>query len=124
MGIRSITSRLWAAGAALTFAAATASLTAQPAVADSSQCSSGHFCVWEHSSYTGRFLQSTGSVSNVGNNMNDRMTSYWNRTNRTVSVYEHSGYTGCMFSIAPGKSEAAVASHYNDKMTSFKMGSC
>lgn len=120
---RKIASRLASIGAALTFAVATAGLAAVPAAADSSQCSAGNFCVWEHSSYTGKFLQSKSSVSNVGNDFNDKMTSYWNRTDKTVAVYQHDKYTGCMFSIGPGKSEAAVASHFNDKMTSFKVGS-
>ncbi|MDT0268708.1 peptidase inhibitor family I36 protein [Streptomyces sp. DSM 44915] len=122
MSKRTAAPRWLAVGAAIAFATGTATLSAQPALADSSQCASGSFCVWEKSSYAGEFLQSSGSVTNVGNGMNDRMTSYWNRTNQTVSVYEHDNHTGCMFSIAPGESEAAVASHFNDKMTSFKVG--
>ena len=123
MGNKSMTSRLWAVGTVLTVALATAVVTAQPSAADSSQCPSGSFCVWDNSSYSGRFLHSGSSVSNVGNDMNDRMTSYWNRTNQTVAVYEHGGYVGCMFSVAPGGSEAAVHSGFNDRMTSFKVGS-
>ncbi|WP_062213857.1 peptidase inhibitor family I36 protein [Streptomyces sp. NBRC 109706] len=123
MGIRNIVARLWSVAAVLTLATGGVTLTAPAAAADSSQCPNGSFCVWEHSSYTGRFLHSGSSVANVGNDMNDRMTSYWNRTGKTVSVYEHSNYTGCMISVAPGRSEAAVASHFNDKMTSFRVGS-
>ncbi|MFE2290136.1 peptidase inhibitor family I36 protein [Streptomyces sp. NPDC059452] len=115
--------RLWTAAAILTVTAGTAALTAPPAAADADQCPSGSFCVWEQSSYRGDFRHYTASNPNVGNYMNDRMTSYWNRTGRTVSVYEHSNYVGCMFSVAPGGSEAAVASHFNDKMTSFRVGS-
>lgn len=121
--IGSISSRLGTAAAVLALTAGTAFLTASPAAADSSQCPSGSFCVWEQSSYRGDFRHYTSSNSNVGDYMNDRMTSYWNRTGKTVSVYEHSNYVGCMFTIAPGKSEAAVASHFNDKMTSLRVGS-
>lgn len=120
---KSTGARLWAVGAVLTFAAASATLTAQPAAADFSQCPSGSFCVWQHSSGSGLFFHSSTSVANIGEEMNDRMTSYWNRTNQTVSVYEHSNYVGCMFSASPGSSDAAVPSSHNDKMTSFRVGS-
>ncbi|QXE38778.1 peptidase inhibitor family I36 protein [Streptomyces sp. GMY02] len=117
-----IASRLWTAAAVLTVAAGTVSLTAPPAAADPNQCPSGSFCVWEQSSYRGDFRHYTTSNPNVGNYMNDRMTSYWNRTGKTVSVYEHGNYVGCMISIPQGRSEAAVASHFNDKMTSLRVG--
>ncbi|MFD5494773.1 peptidase inhibitor family I36 protein [Streptomyces sp. NPDC001812] len=121
--IGSISSRLWTAAAALALTAGTVFLTASPAAADYTQCPSGSFCVWEQSSYRGDFRHYTSSNPNVGDYMNDRMTSYWNRTGKTVSVYEHSNYVGCMFTVAPGGSEAAVASHFNDKMTSLRVGS-
>ncbi|SOD64364.1 Peptidase inhibitor family I36 [Streptomyces zhaozhouensis] len=121
--LRNIGPRLWAAAAVLVFTAATATLGTHTASADSDQCPNGSFCVWEQSSYRGDFRHYTSSNANVGDYMNDRMTSYWNRTGKTVSVYEHSNYTGCMFSVAPGASEAAVASHFNDKMTSIRVGS-
>ncbi|ARF74773.1 peptidase inhibitor family I36 protein [Kitasatospora albolonga] len=120
---RRLAPRLWTAATVLAVTAGTAVLTAPPAAADPNQCPNGSFCVWEQSSYRGDFRHYTASTPNVGNYMNDRMTSYWNRTGRTVSVYEHSNYVGCMFSIAPGGSEAAVASHFNDKMTSLRVGS-
>ncbi|WP_030423421.1 peptidase inhibitor family I36 protein [Streptomyces sp. SCSIO 75703] len=120
---RGFSTRLRAAAAVLAFTAATATMTAHPVAADSGQCPSGSFCVWEQSSYRGDFRHYTSSNPNVGDYMNDRMTSYWNRTGKTVSVYEHSNYVGCMFTIAAGKSEAAVASHFNDKMTSLRIGS-
>lgn len=120
--IRSAASRLWSAAAVLAVVVGTASLTAQPVVADPNQCPSGSFCVWEQSSYRGDFRHYTGSNPNVGNYMNDRMTSYWNRTGKTVAVYEHGNYVGCMFSIRPGRSDAAVPSHFNDKMTSLRVG--
>lgn len=121
--LRSVASRFWTAAAVLAVVTGTASLTAQPAAADSDQCPSGSFCVWEQSSYRGDFRHYTSSTPNVGDYINDRMTSYWNRTGKTVSVYEHSNYAGCMFSAKPGQSEAAVASHFNDKMTSLRVGS-
>ncbi|MCX4870123.1 peptidase inhibitor family I36 protein [Streptomyces sp. NBC_00825] len=117
-----VSSRLWGAAAVLAFTAGAASMTASPAVADSDQCPSGSFCVGEKSSYRGDFRNYTSSNPNVGDYMNDRMTSYWDRTGITVSVYEHSNYVGCMFTIGPGKSEAAMASHFNDSMTSLRIG--
>ncbi|GAA1007841.1 hypothetical protein STXM2123_3490 [Streptomyces sp. F-3] len=120
---RRITSRLWTAAVVLTAAMGAAALTTPPAAADADQCPPGSFCVWEHSSYRGDFRHYTSSTPNVGEYMNDRMTSYWNRTGKTVSVYEHANYVGCMITIAPGRAEAAVASHFNDKMTSLRVGS-
>ncbi|MCX5098380.1 MULTISPECIES: peptidase inhibitor family I36 protein [unclassified Streptomyces] len=117
-----VSSRLLGAAAALAFTAGIASMTASPAVADSDQCPYGSFCVWEKSSYRGDFRHYTSSTPNVGDYTNDRMTSYWNRTGKTVSVYEHSNYVGRMFTVGPGKSEAAMASHFNDKMMSLRIG--
>lgn len=121
--LSSVASRLWSGLAVLAVVVGTASMTAPTAAADPNQCPAGSFCVWEQSSYQGDFRHYTSSTPNVGDYMNDRMTSYWNRTGKTVSVYEHSNYTGCMFSARSGQSEAAVPSHFNDKMTSLRVGS-
>ncbi|GAA2139791.1 peptidase inhibitor family I36 protein [Streptomyces synnematoformans] len=124
MGIRSVAARAAAVGMTLVAAAGITTATAEPASAHYSQCPADQFCYWDHSSYEGAFGYFRGSVSNVGDRMNDRMTSYWNRTNYWISVYEHSNYRECMLTIPPGGSSAAVAPQFNDKMTSFRLGAC
>ncbi|WP_434449262.1 peptidase inhibitor family I36 protein [Lentzea sp. E54] len=99
-----------------------------------SQCPSGHFCMWEHSSYGGMFHSTPGSVSNVGSWFNDRATSVWNRTSSWVTVYEHSNYqfqytctpgASCVpycIAFAPGSSDAAIEPLLNDAITSYRVG--
>ncbi|MDG9703260.1 peptidase inhibitor family I36 protein [Streptomyces sp. DH37] len=89
-----------------------------------SQCPEGAFCVWEHSGYEGRFAYSTGAQPNIGSYMNDRMTSYWNRTNEYISVYNHQSYGSCMLVVPPGGSDAVVDPALNDRMTSFRPYRC
>ncbi|MEU5098585.1 peptidase inhibitor family I36 protein [Streptomyces sp. NPDC020996] len=115
--------RLSATGAAALAAVAIGALSAPPAAAASSDCQPGWFCMWDDSSYRGRWLSSPAqNVSNVGTYMNDRMTSYWNRTDQWITVYYDSGYRGCLFAIPPGGSDAAVDPDLNDRVTSFAVG--
>ncbi|MGW0561720.1 peptidase inhibitor family I36 protein [Streptomyces sp. NPDC003016] len=115
--------RLSATGAATLAAVAIGALSAPPAAADSDYCQANEFCVWDDSSYQGRFVGSPAqNVSNIGLHMNDRTTSYWNRTSQWITVYSDSGYRGCMFAIPPGGSDAAVDPHLNDRVTSFAVG--
>ncbi|MFI8194156.1 peptidase inhibitor family I36 protein [Streptomyces sp. NPDC085946] len=92
--------------------------------AGSNQCPVGEFCIWEHSSYQGRFAYSSEPQPNVGAYMNDRMTSYWNRTNTWISTYNHENFGDCMLVIPPGGASPAVPSQFNDDLTSFKPGQC
>ncbi|MFI6857969.1 peptidase inhibitor family I36 protein [Streptomyces sp. NPDC050416] len=112
------------AAAAALATVAVAALGVQPAVAASSDCLPNSFCAWQHSSYGGQYLVSPAgeNVSNVGRQMNDSMTSYWNRTGDWISIYYDSGYRGCLFAIPPGGSDAAVDPEFNDRMTSFAVG--
>jgi hypothetical protein len=87
------------------------------------QCQDKHFCVWEHTGYQGRFYSATGSVSNIGAYMNDRTTSYWNRTDHWITLYNDSNYGGaCLVSVPPGGSSYNVTPSVNDAMTSFRTG--
>ncbi|MEW2079997.1 peptidase inhibitor family I36 protein [Streptomyces sp. NPDC012403] len=109
--------RVLLSGAVL--AGALVTLNAPAAQAHYSQCPSGHFCIWQHSSYEGRFFSSTHDTPNVGKDMNDRTTSVWNRTNRTVCMYRHENYGYDMGCYGPGGSTAALPIH-NDELTSFR----
>ncbi|GAB7192066.1 hypothetical protein NUM3379_27750 [Kineococcus sp. NUM-3379] len=101
--------------------AGTAVATSAPASADFRQCSPGQFCFWSDSRYNGSFSGDFGSNSNIGSALNDSMTSYWNRTNKWVAVYEHGAFRNCMISIPPGGSSANVSHVFNDRMTSFRI---
>ncbi|MGI5198274.1 peptidase inhibitor family I36 protein [Streptomyces sp. CA-288835] len=110
-------------GAAVFASVALGVLGAPPAAADSSDCQPNWFCMWENSSYGGRLLTSPAqNVSNIGLRHNDLMTSYWNRTDQWITVYDDSGYRGCLFAIPPGGSDNAVDPHLNDRVTSFAVG--
>ena len=87
-----------------------------------SQCPSGHFCVWQHSGYEGRFFPSSRDTPDVGGCMNDRTTSFWNRSNRAVCPYRHDNYGDDLGCYAPGVSSAVVRIH-NDQLTGFRFAS-
>lgn len=124
-------SKVGAAFVALFAAFAVTMVVAPPASAHYSQCPDGYFCMWEHSSYEGAFFKTNRSVSNVGSSFNDKATSFWNRTDVWVTVFQHAGYTGdalgggfgvpsgikCV-NFAPGASTAAVIGDFNDDATS------
>lgn len=111
-------------GATALAATALATLGVQPAAADSADCLPNSFCAWQHSSYRGNYLVSPAgrNVSNVGDQLNDSITSYWNRTGDWITVYYDSGYRGCLFAIPPGGSDAAVDPEFNDRVSSFAVG--
>lgn len=95
-----------------------------PASAHWSQCPDNEFCFWDNSNYEGIFAYSSEAQPNVGDRMNDVMTSYWNRTDGWISVYKDSNYGQCMLSIPPGGSSPNVGNQHNDEMTSFRPGAC
>lgn len=89
-----------------------------PALAGSEQCPDGHFCLWEHAGYQGRFFSSADDVSNVGPNMNDKSTSYWNHMNVQICVYEHSRFRG---HLGGYRAQSYGHMHFtNDIITSFR----
>ena len=95
-------------------------LTAGSASADYNQCEPGWFCRWENNAYTGRIYALRNADSpNFGKDFNDKMTSYWNRSNHTYLVFEHTKYEGtCLATVYPGDSKSAVAPWANDEATS------
>lgn len=113
--------RLATAAAVFATAAGMGIVNAPSAAASPDQCQAGYFCVWQNSSYTGRFYAASQSVPNIGDFMNDRTTSYWNRTTSWVTLYGDSNYRGCMFSVPPWGSSPAISPSLNDEMTSFRI---
>lgn len=116
-GLRSLT----AGGLTLAAAFALTAVTGTPASAHYSQCPDKKFCIWQHSSYEGMFAYSSEPQPNVGE-MNDRTTSYWNRTDNWVTLYLSQNYVGCFESVPPGGSTAAINPIWNDSLTSFRPG--
>lgn len=100
-------------------AGALVTLNAPGAQAHYSQCPSGHFCIWQHSSYEGRFFSSDRDTPNVGSYMNDRTTSYWNRSGRDVCLFRHQNYGDYLGCYRAGASSAAMQIN-NDQLTSFR----
>lgn len=95
-------------------------LTAGSASAAPEQCEPGYFCMWENNAYTGRIYALRNADSpNFGDFFNDKMTSYWNRSNHTYVVFEHVNYGGtCLHTIRPGESTSAVPTWANDLASS------
>ncbi|MGI5198275.1 peptidase inhibitor family I36 protein [Streptomyces sp. CA-288835] len=112
------------AAAVLTLSAAFGLTTVSggPAAAADSQCPVGEFCLWEHSGFQGRFAYSSEPQPNVGDYMNDRLTSFWNRTDNWISLYDDDKFEGCLISIRPGAKIPAISSWANDLTTSFRPG--
>ncbi|MFF9488404.1 peptidase inhibitor family I36 protein [Streptomyces sp. NPDC014676] len=100
-----------------------ATTSPRPAVRSGArQCPSGHFCVWQHSSHGGRFFSDNRDTPDVGSYMNDRTTSFWNRSNRAVCPYRHENYGDDLGSYGPGAASAAMRIH-NDQLTGFRFAS-
>ncbi|MFI8194154.1 peptidase inhibitor family I36 protein [Streptomyces sp. NPDC085946] len=121
-------SRLPSVGAVLVSAAILAAANTAPASAHYSQCPANELCVWEHTGYEGRFAYTSEPSPNVGADMNDRISSYWNRTNQWFSLYEHENYDGWCIAVGPDSSRIALPNGHwdadNDEVTSLKPGIC
>ncbi|MFJ2261600.1 peptidase inhibitor family I36 protein [Streptomyces sp. NPDC087844] len=113
-------SRLLVSGAFI--GGAVLAIGATPAQADYTQCKTGQFCLWDDTNYSGRFAGSQYSHSNVGDYMNDRMSSFWNRTGRTVCFFADSGFkpSSSYMCQLPGASASNVGM-YNDILTGFRI---
>ncbi|SFJ01300.1 peptidase inhibitor family I36 protein [Amycolatopsis sacchari] len=119
MKITTRTRRMASAGIALATAAAATVAMATPASASYDQCPDGWFCMWENNAYTGYFYGLLNADSpNFGNDFNDKMTSYWNRSPDRWLVFSDSSYGGVCMTIEPGQSSSAVKPEINDTATS------
>ncbi|WP_354006135.1 peptidase inhibitor family I36 protein [Streptomyces sp. NBC_00568] len=92
---------------------------------DVNWCQENAFCIWENSGYNGRAFQSGYSTPSLTDNMNNRMTSYWNRTRFWVCLYEYPNYVQRLDipgfkGVAPYSSSSNVGFTANDHLSSFK----
>ncbi len=111
-----------AALCAMTAAVATTAVVVEhSAFAAYQDCGDGWFCMWDDMNYGGRIyaLQNADSP-NVGDYFNDRMTSYWNRTQDIYIAFEQVNYQGTCFWISPGESSAYVGRSLSDIVTSVR----
>ncbi|MFD5157512.1 peptidase inhibitor family I36 protein [Streptomyces hawaiiensis] len=95
------------------------------ALVDYTWCVDDAFCIFENTGYTGSAFRSGYDTPNVGEVMNDKMTSLWNRTDKYVCLYRDSWYRNHMLPLAqiaigPGQSMANVNRNENDVLTSFR----
>lgn len=104
-----------AAGAAAAALVLGASL---PAFADSSQEAVGTLKpreakvkLYEQPNFKGKSVVITHNVANLSVHGLDYSGSTKNPGKRTVTFYQHAGYTGTHFSLAPGKREAHFGDH-------------
>ncbi|MFJ4153039.1 peptidase inhibitor family I36 protein [Streptomyces galbus] len=107
------------------------------ASASSADCSDGKFCIWADPNYSGTFGQSQNSQANL-NGMDNRTTSFWNRTGKTVVFFNSANYYSAVsgagnwgnaypycVTVLPGASHydlKSVDPLFNDTMSSFYIG--
>ncbi|MFJ2095514.1 peptidase inhibitor family I36 protein [Streptomyces sp. NPDC087901] len=106
------------------------------ASASPQQCNTGKFCIWADLNYTGTLGQSQTSQGNL-TNMDNKTTSFWNRTGKTVTVYNYANYVSSTKAGTGGKTSPycvvvrpgawysnmnTVNPLYNDSVSSFEVG--
>jgi hypothetical protein len=108
---------------AVVAAAVTATVgVAGPAEAAEPWCPEGNLCIYEHSSYRGdTMLPYSG---NLDSRFNDKMTSYWNRSDRTWCFYADSNFRTSFANVEPGAWSYAVETRWNDKLSSLNNRPC
>lgn len=108
----------------------------RPAVAglDDATCDPGEACVWQDENYTGCFTDlpvpgldadwgdGQPDWNNCGGAIEDKVSSYWNRSDQIVVFYTRRGYLGNALCVWPGgrsrdiggrRLEDAFSSHNN-----------
>lgn len=76
-----------------------------PASASMNQCPDGYFCMWSGPDYTGEFLTASDDIDFLGDppmDMNDKVSSVWNRSDDIVSVYADAYKQGLHVTLGPG----------------------
>lgn len=76
-------------------------------------CSSGQFCAWEDTVYSGR-IQTYVPATDHAAAYNFGVSSYWNRTGRTMCAYGFNG--GGALIIVPGEQTAHLDGGWNDNI--------
>lgn len=105
-------------------------LAAAPALANYTLCDAGgYYCVYKNNngsdggskSYSGNdssYSDNAYSRCYVSCNVNDSVSSIWNREGYTVRAYVNSGYGGSATDTGAGTQRGSVCCGYNDALTS------
>ncbi|MEU6786200.1 peptidase inhibitor family I36 protein [Nonomuraea angiospora] len=88
-----------------------------PGQLDSKRCQPGMFCIFADPDFKGDVLGTFGDVANVGVasqriggfNINDKATSFWNRTNRTMCLFQDTNFRNPMRWQRPNSNPVAFA---------------
>jgi hypothetical protein len=75
-------------------------------------CKKGTFCIFDNPNYKGDGIRDGVRRTNVGDFMNDRATSLWNRTGHKVCVYQNAYFDGAYRAIKPGESHHDLRNDY------------
>lgn len=114
-----------AAGAALMLSGSMAVGQAAAAPASSAagweRCQPGNFCIFDGPDGTGgmAWFQS-GSADLRGQGMDNRTTSYWNRSSRTFTMYNGYNYTGEDACIEANSGPWTITGHYDNVVSSLR----
>ncbi|MDQ0784596.1 peptidase inhibitor family I36 protein [Streptomyces sp. B3I8] len=121
--------RKWIAGAAagaalvLSGSMAVGQADAAPAspAAGWDRCPAGNFCIFDGPNGTGgmAWFQS-GSADLRGQGMDNRTTSYWNRSSSTFTMYDGYNYTGEDACITANSGPWTITGHYDNVASSVK----
>ncbi|WP_067805842.1 peptidase inhibitor family I36 protein [Nocardia beijingensis] len=105
--------------AAATLAVAGYGVALAPAPASAAyDCPGGLFCGYDHRNGTGMFVQVDNNclLHDIGNEGNgDRLSSYWNRTGKTVGVYNWTGREWQLLVSVPDNSKGNVPADGDNK---------
>lgn len=73
------------------------------------QCSSGQFCLWSFSNYSGSFSYKTGS--GVTRTITTSVGSFYNNRSNAARLYSNTGGSSACY--GPGAQQATVSASYN-----------
>ncbi|MFE9700535.1 peptidase inhibitor family I36 protein [Streptomyces sp. NPDC006270] len=83
-------------------------------------CPVGWFCVWEHAGGQGRMARFQTGTPNLGDfNLNDQVSSAWNRTGRTWCTYTDINYEGATWRVGNWQGNTSQYSR-NDNISSLR----
>ncbi len=90
-------------------------------------CPAGRGCFYDHAGFVGLLATKKGGegASNVAGRVNDKMSSWNNRTNSNGRWYPHRDSSGLCHNMRAGWSQGYVGREFNDRLTTWAMnGGC
>ncbi|UJW28733.1 peptidase inhibitor family I36 protein [Saccharothrix sp. AJ9571] len=106
---------------ATTAQAAPAAVDGDVSITAYSDCPSGWFCVWEHADGQGRMARFQIGTPHLGNyNLNDQVSSVWNRTSSIWCTYLDIDYGGAGWRVSSGWRGNTSLYDRNDNISSLR----